>query len=190
MYAILLHMMPATKESWEAFAEKLQTAGYTTIAIDERGHGESTQAGSLLYTSMPDEQQRAKKLDVEAAFDYVRRTYDAKSDQIVLIGASIGANLAIQCLVEHEAIPLAVALSPGLNYRGIKTEPFVKHLSDDQKLLLVASDEDEHSFKAIHALHNIAPDKTVLIEKHGIGHGTTMTDKEPGLIDRIIDELP
>ena len=36
---LLLHMMPATKESWDGFATALQEKGITTLAIDERGHG-------------------------------------------------------------------------------------------------------------------------------------------------------
>ena len=40
-YLVLLHMMPATKESWDTFAKKMQREGYASVAIDLRGHGES-----------------------------------------------------------------------------------------------------------------------------------------------------
>jgi alpha-beta hydrolase superfamily lysophospholipase len=39
---VCLHMMPATKESWDSFAIHLQRCGLCSLAIDERGHGEST----------------------------------------------------------------------------------------------------------------------------------------------------
>jgi alpha-beta hydrolase superfamily lysophospholipase len=38
---LLLHMMPATKESWNDFASHLQKEGFEVLAIDLRGHGES-----------------------------------------------------------------------------------------------------------------------------------------------------
>src|SRR3990167_3790813 len=39
---ILLHMMPAAKESWKSLAQVLQEVGYESIAIDFRGHGQSS----------------------------------------------------------------------------------------------------------------------------------------------------
>jgi len=87
--AILLHMMPATKESWDAIAEKLLERGYASFAFDQRGHGESTMGGTLDYKTFTPAQQQAKRLDLEAALDWAHaRGFDDAS--IVLIGASIG----------------------------------------------------------------------------------------------------
>ena len=38
-------MMPATKESWNEFSQKLREKGWHVLAIDFRGHGESTKEG-------------------------------------------------------------------------------------------------------------------------------------------------
>lgn len=189
-FAILLHMMPATKESWKPFAHKLREAGYTSIAIDERGHGESTQDGTLQYEEMSDTQQQNKIRDVEAAYDHLRKKYEAKDKNIVVIGASIGANLTIRFLAKHPNIPVGIALSPGINYHGVTTTDSVRALHEGQRLILVASDDDRRSFEAIHALETKHPDQISTIEMSGVGHGTTMTDKQPTLIDDLIVELP
>lgn len=187
--AILLHMMPATKESWDAIAEKLLEHGYASLAFDQRGHGESTMDGTLDYKTFTPEQQQQKRLDLEAVLTWAHEQgFDDAC--IILIGASIGANLAIRALAEHHDLPLAIALSPGLDYRGVKTDDAIQSLAPNQKVVLVASDDDDRpSWDSVHELHRLNP-STVLIERHGLGHGTNMTDKDPSLIDEIFTYLP
>lgn len=184
-FAILLHMMPATRESWKPFAAHLVEAGYSVLAIDERGHGESTMDGKLDYKTLSDEQQQAKIRDVEAAFIFLKGK-DAQEANAVVIGASIGANLAIQFLAEHPEMKAAVALSPGLDYHGIVTEPLVSRLASGQRVLLVASDDDEESFASIRQLKKRNPAQAEVFERTGIGHGTAMFDKDPGLMNELV----
>lgn len=185
--AVLLHMMPATKESWNKFSERLLFAGYASIAIDERGHGESTMKGKLDYRKFSDKEQQAKQFDVEAAIEFAKEN-GFEENQIIVIGASIGANLAIQTLVEHKNISTAVALSPGLDYHGVRTAQMMLKLHEGQKVILVASDDDSESFESIYALQKQNPEQTILIERSGIGHGTQMTDRDIRLIDEIIEK--
>ncbi|OGL97693.1 hypothetical protein A2318_03770 [Candidatus Uhrbacteria bacterium RIFOXYB2_FULL_45_11] len=187
--AILLHMMPATKESWDAFATELENAHCASIAIDERGHGESTMNGTLDYHAFDESQQQAKIHDVEAAFAYLRSQGFKESDTVV-VGASIGANLAIQFLTMHPQILGAIALSPGLNYRGVKTDGYISQLHAGQRVVLVASDDDDRaSAMSSRALHELNPSQTTLIEKHGLGHGTNMLEKDPELTKELIHLL-
>ncbi|MBI5793717.1 alpha/beta hydrolase [Candidatus Uhrbacteria bacterium] len=187
--AILLHMMPADRTSWSSFAKALNGIGYASLAIDERGHGESTMNGTLNYKNFTDEQQQAKILDVEAALAYLEGEGFSK-ENIVVVGASIGANLAIEELTRHPELPIALALSPGLDYRGIKTDELVTKLQPSQKVILVASDEDRESYKSILKLHELNPTFTTLIERSGIGHGTDMIDADPSLLKDLIERLP
>lgn len=187
--AILLHMMPATKESWEGIAQKLLEHGYASLAIDMRGHGESTMAGTLDYKDFSEEQQQAKRLDLEAALDWTREQgFD--DSRMILIGASIGANLAIRALTQHPGLPFVIALSPGLNYRGVKTDDAIVAIHPNQKVVLIASDDDDRpSWDSVHELHRLNP-STVLIERHGLGHGTNMTDRDPSLVSELVTHLP
>lgn len=186
--AILLHMMPATKESWDAIAQSLLERGCASLAIDMRGHGESTMGGTLDYRNFDEEQQQAKRLDLEAALEWAR-VQEFSDEHIILIGASIGANLAIRALAEHPALRLAIALSPGLNYRGVRTDDAITQIRPNQKVVLVASDDDDRpSWDSVHELHRLNP-STVLIERHGLGHGTNMTDKDQTLIQELMTHL-
>src|SRR5690349_13204556 len=90
--ALLLHMMPASKESWSAFAFALSARGIASLAVDFRGHGAS-EGGPEGYKGFSDDEHQAKRLDVEAGLAWLK----AKDDvPIVIAGASIGANLAIR----------------------------------------------------------------------------------------------
>jgi len=183
---LLLHMMPETRDSWRVFAERLASAGVSALAIDERGHGESTKGpkGPIDFRAFSDREQREKIIDVRAALDWLKERGFAEAG-IAVVGASIGANLAIAFAAENREIPAVIALSPGLDYRGVTTEDRVAALRPEQKILLVASAEDERSFVACRALRNLRPDADILEFEHA-GHGTRMFDAQPDLMDDLI----
>lgn len=184
-YVILLHMMPATKESWKEFAKVLQEKGISSIAIDQRGHGES-EGGPGGYKEMTDEEQREKIWDVRAAWRELTNR-GASMEKTALIGASIGANLSIVYLAENATFPVAVALSPGIDYRGVTTDDAIAKLTPGQSVLLIASDEDETSIKSVRLLNEKNPTQTTLIERSGLGHGTTMIGNDRELFDFVVN---
>lgn len=189
-FAIFLHMRPSTKEGWDVFATKLTGEhGVTSLAIDERGHGESTMGGSLNYETFTDDESRSKIHDVEAAFTFLK-SLGAREENTIVIGGSIGANLAIWFLSQHPSMKKAVALSPGLNYRGVTTDDKVSALAPNQRLLLVASDDDQHeAFPSVRTLHDLNPSQTDLFELHGVGHAEKMFDARPELMEEVIKWL-
>lgn len=172
---LLLHMMPATKESWRDFALKLQTAGYQILAIDLRGHGESS-GGPDGFNNFSDEQHQKSILDIDAGIEFLEIKGVSRSN-LVLIGASIGANLALQSLSGNKEIKKAILLSPGIDYRGIKTEPLMAKIFSDQKVMLVGSNNDSQSNNdALQKIASAAPEnirqniKVVVYQR--AGHGT------------------
>ncbi|MBI2550921.1 alpha/beta fold hydrolase [Candidatus Uhrbacteria bacterium] len=184
--ALLLPMMPKTKESWEPFMKRLAEAHIGSLAIDLRGHGGSTMGGTLDYHSFFNKQHQESEADVQAALDLLTSGGRSLSD-IVMVGASIGANLAILLQSRHPELRRVVALSPGLDFRGVVTEPAVKSLTGEQKLLLIASDDDEASYRDAQQLHELNHTSTVWWPLAGLGHGTNMFEADSGLMDRIIE---
>lgn len=172
---VLLHMMPTTKESWMQFAEMLFKKGFHVIAVDLRGHGASD-GGPDGYRLFDDAEHQASVNDVEAAVEFLH-SQNAKA--ISLVGASIGANLALWYGAEHHEIQSLVLLSPG-NYRGIDTAPLVLKLSPNQLVFFASSEDDVRSagnnaeFNRI--LYESVPEsvqKKLIVYKNA-GHGTDM----------------
>jgi len=81
-----------------------------------------------------------------------------------------------------------LALSPGINYHGIKTEIASRNFR--QNLLLVASKDDNYAFDSSERLFEIsAAAKKEFIKHEDAGHGTRMLNSEPELKQRILDFL-
>ncbi|MEE8131536.1 MAG: alpha/beta fold hydrolase [Candidatus Paceibacterota bacterium] len=173
-WVVLTHMMPATKESWLGLAGKLQSLGYESLAIDLRGHGESD-GGHNGFMNFSDEEHQKSILDLETVVEYFK-IRGAIPEKIIFIGASIGANLSLQYISEHPEFKTAILLSPGLNYKGIKTEPMVEKLKEGQRVLFVSSRDDGPNAEQNQKLFDLTPtgvEKDLIIYKNS-GHGTSM----------------
>lgn len=184
---LLLHMMPATKESWREFATKLNEEGFRVLAIDFRGHGKSVFKNnhSINYRNFTSAEHQQKIHDIEEAIRFLVANKQPKA--IFLIGASIGANLALQYMSQHSRIKAAVLLSPGINYHGVETEPAAKKLANDQRVFLAAGgDSDTYSTESAEKLYDlIKTEKKLKIVDNG-GHGTDIFASEPSLMKEII----
>ena len=195
---LLLHMMPATKESWEEFSNLLNENGFSTLAIDLRGHGESTtqeikgEKKELDYKYFSPQEHQESILDVKSASEFLEKENFSLENQY-LVGASIGANLALDFASLHPEIKKIVLLSPGLDYQGLKTDAFIKKLNKDQKILAVASENDYYSYNSVKKLKEIAEEKGLSFETifyKTAGHGTNMFGKEePELAKSILEFL-
>lgn len=190
-WVMFSHMMPVAKESWDDLAKRFQNLGYESIAIDLRGHGESD-GGPKGYLNFSNAEHQKSILDLEAAVDYLVKERQATSNKVVFVGASIGANLSLQYISEHPEFKTAVLLSPGLNYRGIKTEPLVKNLKAGQKVFFVSSRDDpnaENNVEENQKLYDLAPngvEKEIKIYDIA-GHGTDILKNQPELMSLIIE---
>ncbi|MBI4281002.1 alpha/beta fold hydrolase [Candidatus Uhrbacteria bacterium] len=186
---LLLHMRPETKSSWKSLAEQLVANGFSVLAIDLRGHGESvlrSNGGAVRYETFtePEEQQSIK--DLEAAGRWLEEQRGFLPNNLALVGASIGANLALQYLSERADLPAAVLLSPGLVYRGIDTQPMLEKLASGQRLMFVAAKDDTYSALTVGVLN----EKTAVSHQTKIfdsgGHGTHLFSSHPSLKEEII----
>ncbi len=173
-YLLLIHMMPATKESWKNFAEQMQDAGFASLAIDLRGHGQSD-GGPDGFQNFSDAEHQKSIADVEVALGFLKEQ-GASWESIALIGASIGANLALWAMANHAVIKKAALLSAGLDYRGIQAPPLIRRLSANQQLLLIAGKDDNDNAAMNETLSAHAPAGVtcnLMIVERG-GHGTAL----------------
>ncbi len=161
---ILLHMLRKDKTSWRYFSDKL--SNYKLIAVDLRGHGES----DLNWNDFSEKDFNNMKLDVKAAQEFLK---SKNVTEIAVIGASIGANTALNFAVENN-LNVVVLLSPGLDYRGVKTEESIKQYKG--KILVVTAEKDDYSFESSSTLKELN-NNVELVVIEGSKHGTDMLDE-------------
>jgi pimeloyl-ACP methyl ester carboxylesterase len=156
-------------------AADLVAAGYAVLVVDLRGHGET--GGAQDWTLAADDLGR-----VWDAF-----AVRADETRTAVVGASIGANMALRLGAERPDVVGVALLSPGLEYRGVTTADQLV-VYGDRPLLLVASEDDPYSADSVRALAEVASGATVHIFD-AAGHGTNMFAAAPELSGLIIGWL-
>ena len=193
---LLAHQFGSNKESWSTLVSRLHENGYSTLAIDIRGHGQSIQKNGEEIQFQPDLsapmviRESLKALDKIVDFSLAKSDLSLWIDQLdslgfetqnlVAIGSSLGANTIIKSLedTEYRAI---VLLSVGniedaqtlLGISSIKTL-FITALND-------AMGSTQHSLKYLPYTIN---GKLLVIngDKHGTANLNTI---EGDIIDFI-----
>lgn len=190
---ILLHMLTRQRHDWDGPTTELQKSGYGVLSIDLRGHGVSVmrngQVISFKQFSAADFNNMV--LDVAAAVDFVKSQEGVNRDAVALVGASIGANVALSYAASHPDIKAVVLLSPGLDYRGVKTEGAMKKYGG-RPVLFMASSEDGYAADSAKKLATIggksgkqSTGKQKSLMLRGVGHGTDMLMSRPSLLGEI-----
>jgi pimeloyl-ACP methyl ester carboxylesterase len=182
---VMLHMMPATRRSYDGLGDKLAEAGFHTMAIDLRGHGDS---GGGDYMDFSDAQHQKAILDVKAAVDFLKKQNPDMG--IGFVGASIGANLALQYAAANPVAFLAL-LSPGISYRGIEGGKLSTLIPDDVPTYFVTALDDgrvEGNSSQTETIYNACASrkKWIKVFKEG-GHGTEILSRNPDFATTLLE---
>src|SRR5690606_17535870 len=122
---------------------------YLALAFDLRGHGKSTGAdGALGYRAVTDWHAALAGIDAAKA---ALIEAGAAAETIAVIGAELGANLALHAAAQDSQLAAAVLVSPGLEYHGIATAPALDRLGA-KPLLLITAEQDSYSAMSATAL--------------------------------------
>ena len=156
--AILVHGVAAGRGEWEGFAAALRRRGMGTLAVDLRWHGELSQRPDVVWAKGAE--------DILAAARFLKKRGVAE-DQLVLIGASIGANLCSQAFTALPKTRALVLLSPGADYRGVRLSRFPA-----ARALAASSPADAYAHATVEQLRQLLPGLTVFEAKSG--HGAQM----------------
>ena len=179
---ILVHMLHRNRNDWEPLATRLASEGIGALAIDLRGHGESS--GSVDNGETPD--YSALVRDVVAARRYLMSRSDVQQGHIGIAGASIGANLAVMEASADTSIASLALLSPSVDYRGLKIDAAMKKYAA-RPALFVASDEDPYALRSSKDLQKAGPGIRELLVLSHAGHGTAMLSRDADLARAIVD---
>lgn len=191
---VLAHQMCKDRREWSEDAHpwtaRLHEKRVSTLAIDLRGHGASLDwpdgshhdlckeieddAVAGLYAAMVG--------DVTAAVGFARG--EGKAGAIGIVGASIGANSAIVAYAADPAVKIAVALSPGVDYRDIEPGDAIVALGA-RPIVVEAAQDDARSVEAVATFAGQNPKAQQKIWPTG-GHGNQMIDAHPEELDRLV----
>ena len=174
---LLLHMLNSNRAAWEPLMPDLSAAGYALLNIDMRGHGDS--GGSRDWDA-------AIADVVDGWVGWLADSDHLGEGGLVMMGGSIGANVALISCADLENCRGAIALSPGLDYRGVKPEPALVDGLAERAALLVAAQADSSSSSAIRQMFlNANGDVTARLFR-GRAHGTRLFDSDYASVSRLI----
>lgn len=169
-YVILAHMRPADMTSWFDFARVLAGEGYTAIAFNFRGYGES---GGL-------EGEFEVDLDVGGAVD---AALAAGATEVFIIGASMGGTGAVAASA-FDDIAGTVTLSAPDEFEGVDAASLAVFV--DSPILLIAADQDGSAAEDASAIAAVAKGETELVVLTGNQHGTNLFTEHGEEITKLI----
>jgi dienelactone hydrolase len=179
---ILVHMLHKNRRDWDAVATSLASQGIGALAIDLRGHGESS--GSIPEGDTVDYSVLLR--DVIAARHYLSSRGDVQPSRVGIAGASIGANLAVLEAAADPTVASIALLSPSTDYRGLRIEAAMKTYAK-RPALLIASDDDAYASRSVKELQKAGTGiREALILNHA-GHGTVMLGRDSDLARTLVD---
>jgi dienelactone hydrolase len=167
---ILLHMLKRSHADWDAAASQLSDAGFAVLSLDYRSGDELG----------------AYALDVRAAKAFLRDRPEVMAGSLGIAGASIGANLALLDAADDPGVVSIALLSPGLDYKGLRTEAAMKKFGA-RPALLVGSTKDPYAARSIRHLTTIGPGVREVRLTDAIAHGTVLLSRDPELIPALVD---
>jgi dienelactone hydrolase len=167
---VLLHMLRRSHTDWDAAASQLSDAGFAVVALDYRGGDE---VGGYA-------------IDVRAAKAFLRERPEVMPGSIGIAGASIGANLAVLDAADDPGVLSIALLSPGIDYRGLRTEVAMKKFGA-RPALLAGSTKDPYAARSIRHLTTIGPGLREVRLSDAVAHGTVLLSRDPELIPALVD---
>jgi alpha-beta hydrolase superfamily lysophospholipase len=192
--ALLLPMLSMTHESYDLLIDPLHGAGYSTIAFDLRGHGMSIHAGSKIvsFRDMNEVQFAKMPGDLDAFFRDFRARHGGQYnfDDVVVIGASIGANTA-GLLLGQDWVKRAVLLSPGRSYYELQPAAVMMNPDAplDKPIYIAAAIADIYSAESGQWFFEHYAGPKVFKKYPGADHGTEILrdvkDADQELIDWV-----
>jgi pimeloyl-ACP methyl ester carboxylesterase len=186
---ICLPMFRNKKESYASLVGPLVLKGINVLAIDLRGHGESTPKLGERVTSRDPKLFNAMHLDVAAAVDFLESVKKCDRTRIGLVGASVGCSVALDYACRQPGdVRAVVVLTPGTNYLGINTLDHLKRWAGTSVMTFVSKEERKNSQGVMDALDPYDGSSALVVPGTGI-HGTRMFGKVSGIEGLITNFL-
>ena len=173
---ITLHMLNSNRAAYAPLIPDLLAGGYAVLNVDMRGHGDS--GGARDWDLAID--------DIDVWTDWLETNGHINEGGLVIIGASIGANVAVIGCAESELCRGVIALSPGLDYRGVQPESALTDGLAERSALFAAAHGDSYSAQTIRQMFSNAQGDVTARLFRGRAHGTRLFDTDYEGLSRLI----
>lgn len=171
---LVLHDFSRERREWAPFTDELNARGLATLALDLRGHGESTRkAGGAVVNPSPKmlRDPNGFPRDVAAACAWLR----ARGVKVGVLGVSAGANLAVIAAARGQA-DAAVAVSAN-------AEPLVELAGGiapaPRATLVLASADDPGREASARAIDASGSEPKKLVVYPGAAHNLVLLRDRP-----------
>jgi pyridoxine 5-phosphate synthase len=177
---VLVHMLSRDKTDWRGLPDRIRDAGITVLTFDLRGHGGSSGSAGELPAMIQ---------DVRAAARWLASRAGVRPDALAIVGASLGASLALHAAQELPAVRAIGLLSPSLDYRGLRTDTALVRRLGPRSLWLGASADDPLALRTLRdfAAESSGPREQMV--SNAAAHGTMLLDRDGEVGRALVDWL-
>ncbi len=145
---VLAHHLAGTRSEWIPLIERLLPPRWPVnlIALDLRGHGESTSkggvAGKLSWTSFSANDFSSMTRDVDAAIAHLDKRPGGPPSKYVFIGSDIGASVLVRASSHlRDRLAAVAVISPGASLRGLDLYGPFRRIHDLANLIVVGQSD-------------------------------------------------
>lgn len=177
---VLVHMLSRSKGDWGGLPDRIRDAGMTALTIDLRGHGQSSGSAQSLSEMVQ---------DVRAAVQWLLTRPNVRGDAIAVVGASLGASLALLAAPDLPQVRAIGAISPSSDYRGLRTDVALVKRIGARAIWLAASAEDPLALRTLRDMAAEPSGPREQVVSTAVAHGTPLLDRDPDLARALIDWL-
>ncbi len=192
--AILLHQFNKDRHSFGPLVPALAQRGFTVLAIDQRGQGESLRQKTADGDRTLRVQQAPRDAvgpvveagvkDVAAALAHLA-AQGIETERVALVGSSYGCTVSLLATQTQKSVRAVALLSPGTSYFGVDALAAAKNFPG--ALFSIAAEDDPvkvspGSAREIAAAHE-GPEEPLVYPAGG--HGVSLLAAHPDLAGRI-----
>lgn len=187
---ILLHQLGSDRSEWAPLVERLHAApSITTLAIDMRGHGESTTSseGEVEFHAFDRDAWARTQEDVLAAVAFLASDESGvRPTRISAVGSSIGSTAVVAAAAREPRLASLAVISPGRAYHGFDALTPMLELGSRGFFAIVSRDETE-GVETAEAMARVTHTDAMVVD--GTVHGVALFSAEPTTLDRLVEFL-
>lgn len=173
---VLVGMLGHSRDDWQAIGQRMADARITTLAIDLPAA--VLPGDSALFSGWSD--------DIRGAVAFLASRSDTRSGAIGVLGASLGASLAVIAAASDPQVRSLALVSPTTDYRGLRIEGPLRQFGA-RPAYLVASRLDSYAARSARELAKNGPGPREVQIAEFPGSGTVLLAREPDLVRLVIE---